>query len=368
MDKSYCEVTKSTIMLGLLLFLFITAFLSSDFNSSQLPGKGIEHTVSNPFNSQHPEAQPIARDPSYTCREELNVEFLFPHVTFPFDKAGGRTLGSTFDENFSLFMQYKFISSIQRSRKHRYTMYNGHRYLGEILRRKNCSDWGEETPTKDQVFDAIEKCKGARNGVCQQWIFRLHEPMMRSLSSFYTITGRKDNDNHFTCDPKNPIRKRMKGVSFTFEDFSEFDKTEREKCYLHNQNLHLKYLTYGLIDDKSSDEEKLQFAKEILLRLDWFSILEYAEESLDLFEPELGLEILSYHSAFNYNKYEKELSKYSQKARDALFELNYLDIKLYDFAKELFYARLDKHKPEKRFLSTLKELFVGIKCHLNLEK
>eukprot|EP00924_Labyrinthula_sp_SR-Ha-C_P007651 snap_masked-scaffold_42-processed-gene-2.27-mRNA-1 protein AED:1.00 eAED:1.00 QI:0/0/0/0/1/1/4/0/686 len=343
MKKTRCEISKSTTLLLLLLLFFTTAFLNSNLTTFLFPVKQIEETASLPATSQFPQLKPRSRTHSKTCKDALNVDLLFPHV----NKAGGRTLEATFGENLPRLTQYKFISSIQRSRRHKYTVSSGHRYLGEILRRRNCLSFRNKSPTRKQVLSAVENCKGKKNSICQQWIYSLRDPIMRTLSSFYTITGRTKNFVHFKCDPEGLISKRMRNISFTFEEFSNFETAERKKCYLHNQNLHLKYLTYGLIDDKSSDEEKLQFAKEILQRLDWFSILEYAEESLDLFEPELGLEILSYHSAFNYNKYEKELSKYSQKARDVLFELNYLDIELYNFAKQLLFARLDRIKPEK---------------------
>eukprot|EP00924_Labyrinthula_sp_SR-Ha-C_P007669 snap_masked-scaffold_42-processed-gene-2.43-mRNA-1 protein AED:1.00 eAED:1.00 QI:0/0/0/0/1/1/4/0/681 len=349
MKKESSSVTKTIFLLVLLL---MTISLNSNFRSFLFSNHEIKGTASHTGNSSLNSLHPTPRTHPKTCKDALNVQLLFPHVR----KAGGRTLGSTFDENHPLHAKYKYISSLQRSRKHRYTVFNGHRNLWKILAVKNCLDLKRKIPTKKEVFNAIEKCKGYKDAVCRQWIFSLRDPIMRSLSSFYTVTGRTNNDDHFKCDAKSPIANKMRNISFSFEEFASFDIKERKKCFLHNQNLHLKFLTSGLIDDKSSDEEKLQFAKEILQRLDWFSILEYAEESLDLFEPELGLEILSYHSAFNYNKYEKDLTKYSQKAKEVLFELNYLDVELYNFAKELFFARLDKIKPDKQVFECSKRV------------
>jgi len=95
-------------------------------------------------------------------------------------------LESTFDESFvSDSTQFRFISRLPRSTRFSFEMVDGHHYY----------DWIKQTKRPSRI-DA----KGKADQICQKWIYIAREPMSRTLSAFYTMTGREVKDSDYPKD------------------------------------------------------------------------------------------------------------------------------------------------------------------------
>ena len=171
----------------------------------------------------------------------------------------------------------------------------------------------------------------------------LRNPMARTLSAFYTSTGRALSSNipnpqtvHFLCTPGSRPFQMMQDPTFSIEDFVRLPKTERDHCNQNVNNLHVNYLAS---DIEKEPLKRLAVAKRRLQNMAWFGILEQSELSMRLLSYTFGIDLFRYTKVSNINNYNRTLSPQAQRV---LREMNSLDLKLYDFALGLFKKRADQ--------------------------
>ena len=163
----------------------------------------------------------------------------------------------------------------------------------------------------------------------------MREPLARTLSGFYTMTGRQDNlepmKSHFLCNKGSLVSTLLHNESFTFEDYAHLPDSERAQCMRGTSNRHVEYLA-----GDQPYNRRLEVAKKRLARMAWVGLTEEFDKSMELLSYTFGLRLQHYAPVFNSNKYAKKLSP---QAKTALLELNKLDVELYEFASKLFRER-----------------------------
>jgi hypothetical protein len=273
--------------------------------------------------------------PSTTTR----VELLFPHV----NKAGGRTIEGTFSalvtssKEYGEFLEqsdsirFSKLSTARRSRRDTlsFSLVDGHLDVDEIFGLTNCRLTGEG------CLNTAQKC--------QRWIFMAREPIGRTLSAFYTVTGRKGDESappdvgqgggiglHFPCEKGSLAEKAMRNKSFTFEDFARLSPTQRKKCYPGAANLHTRYLD-------GEGGKNLDKALRRLSQMSFVGLAEHFGLSMQLLSFELNVDLERYFPVFNENIYSKNLSS---QALQVLTEMNKLDLQIYAVAQKMFWARV----------------------------
>ena len=278
------------------------------------------------------------------------IQLLFPHV----NKAGGRTIEGTFSaikpatHETGAFVdpvdQIRFskLSTAMRSRRRNvmFQLVDGHQDTDEIIAITKCRPSGEGCMGQE----------GSGDPVCQRWIFMLREPLARTLSAFYTVTGRKSDQTtppkaelgggvrrHFPCNRGSRAAELMKDLKFTFEDFARLPLEERKQCYPGTANLHTRYLD-------GEGGRNLPKALHRLSQMHFVGLSEYFGLSMQLLSFELNLDLERYYPVFNENPYPRNLSAV---ALQALIDMNRLDLELYKAAKTLFWSRVAEMRSSK---------------------
>ena len=88
----------------------------------------------------------------------------------------------------------------------------------------------------------------------------------------------------------------------------------------------------------------LNSAKDNLAKMAFFGLTEYQVETQYLFEKTFGLKF--YENFFQYSHTNAKNVVVSTAQKNRILELNSLDIQLYDFAKKLFFVRLNAAQKE----------------------
>lgn len=275
------------------------------------------------------------------CPVGSTVRLYFPHV----NKAGGRTL----EETFRAPRVDMPTSHAPRASTHNFSMrMRTHVTYPALAMEHACYDGAGPSLS----------CEKTKPHNCVRWVFSLREPTSRTLSAFYTSTGRKQDrayvlnesnpvlggsgaqEAHFYCDPTSSTARLMEAVAFTFEGFAELPERQRQRDCRWAANMHVKYLAP---DEADGSREQLEAAKRRLRAMAWFFIVERPEASLNLFSYALGVDFEHYVTMANHNPYDHNVSAL---ARDVLLEMNKLDVELYKFAVELFDTRLEEMRAD----------------------
>jgi len=255
-------------------------------------------------------------------RSAKAIRLVFPHV----NKAGGRTIEGTFNP---LVTSNSFLSQAPRSRrKLTFELVDGHADYDMLVQRSGCA-----LPSRNCLSNAGKWA----DVQCTRWIYMMRDPLARTLSAFYTTVGRKAFSpnslaNHFECAEGSKPAKLLQEPTATWEDFAALPLDVRRKaCYKNVANLHVKYL-----DPKRAD---FATAKTRLQMMDWVGFSEDFDLSMQLLSFDLGIDIDIFTPVFNLNSYPK--TNLSERAWEALNDMNRLDVKLYEFArKSLFVPRV----------------------------
>lgn len=286
------------------------------------------------------------------------------------NKAGGRTLEATFNEAFvHTSSQFRYVSRLSRSPHVNFELVDGHHYLEDLAMKENCFSDVDFSPRACEATGIDDHEQHGEDKHCVAWVFLLRNPLHRTLSAFYTSTGRAreapsrarknlaaHHKEHFKCELGSMAEALLQNASFTFTDFVKLPLVERNKCFEYNRDLHVRYLTQpasttASVKHLGHDEEALERltkAKERLVQLSWFGIMEDFELSLKLFSYTFGLDLTSYHPVFNQNQYSKNLA---EKETIELERFNQLDGELYSFAKTLFYQRVKVMEADESFMN-----------------
>ena len=97
----------------------------------------------------------------------------------------------------------------------------------------------------------------------------------------------------------------------------------------------------------------LQSAKDNLLSMDYFGLTEFQKYSQQLFEYTFGLEFIEPFAQLSVTHSDK--AKLTDEETAKVLKLNMLDIKLYQFAKDLFLQRVKFMKIQKKDYSAIEE-------------
>ncbi|CAK9303038.1 unnamed protein product [Gordionus sp. m RMFG-2023] len=179
----------------------------------------------------------------------------------------------------------------------------------------------------------------------------LREPMKRYVSEYNQIRRRGDWAEQFILCEKEVLIVRSTCFGH-IQNFSEL--TLEEFVYCQNQwsnnrmTRHLADMSIIECDKSLSTEQKnhimLESAKiNLQLGLKVFGITEYVPETIYLFEKVLGISFSN--KELLKNKESKSEDRIKCLDQDMLIKIaqnNQLDVKLYDFALELFRERLTK--------------------------
>ena len=128
--------------------------------------------------------------------------------------------------------------------------------------------------------------------------------------------------------------------------------TNRQTRMLSNLTL-INCYNYTSLDSNKRDEIMLQSAKENLLKMDYFGLTEFQKYSQQLFEHTFDLEFKEKFMQLPITHSDK--AKLSEKELARVLELNKLDVKLYQYAKDLFLQRVKYMKVQKKDYSALEE-------------
>ena len=201
---------------------------------------------------------------------------------------------------------------------------------------------------------------------CIFYIFRYHyitilrDPIKRYLSEWKHVRrGATWKTARLVCNGK-PANLPF---CYTGEDWTGVELTEFMDCKYNlarnRQARMLSNLTLvncyneSTIDSDKRDEIILQSAKDNLLSMDYFGLTEFQKYSQQLFEYTFGLEFIEPFAQLSVTHSDK--AKLTDEETDRVLKLNLLDIKLYQFAKDLFLQRVKFMKIQKKDYSAIEE-------------
>lgn len=327
-------------------------------------------------------AQAASSSPTRECPVGSEIVLLFPHV----NKAGGRSMEATFASLDELrqearhrfasmqarsrcvarwldFVQVGFVECgrkpwwkealVERAntggegkkeqltkrtesgtrRTHSFSLVNGHRTYADIAQSRGCL-------TAHGVSLA---CEHTTPTSCARWAFLLREPVARTVSAFYTTTGRgwfvrrsadiaSGRTSHFYCAKGSEATRAMQSPAYNIETWARLPLAARQACD-QAFNVHVKYLAP---EEQDGSEEQLALAKRRLEAMAWFGVMEQWTESMRLLAHALGTDLVHYVRLSNSNAYDRSLS---DTARRVLQDHNRNDVRLYEFAVDLFRRR-----------------------------
>jgi len=286
------------------------------------------------------------------CPDGSKIELVMPHV----NKAGGRSMESTFMDLDVVAgeLRHRHVSMAPRSRTHTFALRDHHYSYPALAMQLKCF----------KAKSVCADCEITNEELCRRWVFTLRNPMHRMLSAFYATVGREHGsgipskqkppeqrtpirggtgafgDSHFFCNKGSKIAKLMEDSTFTIEGYAAQPVNERRACS-RASNIHVKYLAP---EEKDGSNAQLELAKRRLEQMSWFGLLDRWTESLQLFQYALGTDLVHHVPTFNHNVYPKNIS---MNAKAVLMEQNELDMKLFEFASELFDERVQTMRSDR---------------------
>lgn len=105
------------------------------------------------------------------------------------------------------------------------------------------------------------------------------------------------------------------------------------------------YNTSG-VSAAERDEMMLESAKENLRDMAFFGLTEYQNYTQFLFENTLGIEFIEDFQQYNKTHSGSIKSRVTEEQYQQVVQLNALDIRLYQYAKDLFFQRVERAREE----------------------
>lgn len=218
------------------------------------------------------------------------------------------------------------------------------------------ADWTEH---KECVPKYMNKREGRNKLRKFIYITILREPVSRFVSEFYFVLRKGDMWRSATlrCNGRSPTKEELplcferENLSdITFEEFIgcpwnlAFNRQTRMLADLRRVNC---YNTTGISTEKRG-KVMLESAMRNLREMAFFGLTEYQEESQYLFEKTFGLKFQDPFTQFNLSETTAgtKTPKFNSSMLSQIKALNSLDLKLYEFARDLFFKR------SKRFRKT----------------
>ncbi|XP_073520254.1 heparan-sulfate 6-O-sulfotransferase 3 [Phyllobates terribilis] len=222
------------------------------------------------------------------------------------------------------------------------------------------ADWTELTNCVPAIMEKKDSQKNHRNFY---YITMLRDPVSRYLSEWKHVQrGATWKASLHVCDGRSPTPDELP-TCYLGDDWSGVTLQEFMDCnYNLANNRQVRMLAdlslvgcYNLtfMNESERNEILLQSAKNNLKNMAFYGLTEFQRKTQYLFERTFNLKFISPFTQFNTTRASNvDIDEWS---RERIKELNYLDMQLYEYAKDLFlqrfqYTRQQEHqrKREKR--------------------
>ncbi|KAM8975895.1 heparan-sulfate 6-O-sulfotransferase 3 [Pelodytes ibericus] len=222
------------------------------------------------------------------------------------------------------------------------------------------ADWTELTNCVPAIMDKKDSQRNHRNFY---YITMLRDPVSRYLSEWKHVQrGATWKASLHVCDGRSPTPDELP-TCYIGDDWSGVTLQEFMDCsYNLANNRQVRMLAdlslvgcYNLtfMNESERNDILLQSAKNNLKNMAFYGLTEFQRKTQYLFERTFNLKFISPFTQFNTTRASNvDIDEWS---RERIKELNYLDMQLYEYAKDLFlqrfqYTRQQEHqrKREKR--------------------
>ncbi|XP_068124034.1 heparan-sulfate 6-O-sulfotransferase 3 [Hyperolius riggenbachi] len=229
------------------------------------------------------------------------------------------------------------------------------------------ADWTELTNCVPAIMEKKDSQKNHRNFY---YITMLRDPVSRYLSEWKHVQrGATWKASLHVCDGRSPTPDELPNC-YHGDDWSGVTLQEFMDCsYNLANNRQVRMLAdlslvgcYNLtfMNESERNDILLQSAKNNLKNMAFYGLTEFQRKTQYLFERTFNLKFISPFTQFNSTRASNvDIDKWS---RERIKELNYLDMQLYKYAKDLFLQRFqytrqlehqrkrEKRKEERRLL------------------
>ncbi|XP_061862529.1 heparan-sulfate 6-O-sulfotransferase 2 [Colius striatus] len=222
------------------------------------------------------------------------------------------------------------------------------------------ADWTELTNCVPSVVDSKKevRLRPSRNFY---YITILRDPVSRYLSEWRHVQrGATWKASLHVCDGRSPTTEELPSC-YTGDDWSGCTLHEFMDCpYNLANNRQVRMLSdlslvgcYNLsvMPEEQRNKVLLDSAKENLKRMAFFGLTEFQRKTQYLFEKTFNMNFISPFTQYNSTRASSvEIDEQTQQRIEAL---NFLDVELYDYAKDLFlqryqYMRQKEHQEARR--------------------
>ncbi|XP_033915884.1 heparan-sulfate 6-O-sulfotransferase 3 [Melopsittacus undulatus] len=221
------------------------------------------------------------------------------------------------------------------------------------------ADWTELTSC---VPAAMERRGSDRNHKNFYYITMLRDPVSRYLSEWKHVQrGATWKTSLHMCDGRSPTPDELP-TCYEGDDWSGVSLQEFMDCsYNLANNRQVRMLAdlslvgcYNLTFMNESERNMilLQSAKNNLKNMAFFGLTEFQRKTQYLFERTFNLKFISPFTQFNVTRASNV--DIGEDVRQRIEELNFLDVQLYEYAKDLFLQRFQYSKQEEHQKNRLK--------------
>ncbi|XP_071425546.1 heparan-sulfate 6-O-sulfotransferase 2 [Pithys albifrons albifrons] len=238
------------------------------------------------------------------------------------------------------------------------------------------ADWTELTNCVPSVVDSKKevRLRPSRNFY---YITILRDPVSRYLSEWRHVQrGATWKASLHVCDGRSPTTEELPSC-YTGDDWSGCSLQEFMDCpYNLANNRQVRMLSdlslvgcYNLsvMPEEQRNKVLLDSAKENLKRMAFFGLTEFQRKTQYLFEKTFNMNFISPFTQYNSTRASSvEIDKQTQQRIEAL---NFLDMELYDYAKDLFlqryqYMRQKEHQEARRKRQEQRKILRAKQVHL----
>ncbi|XP_023243309.1 heparan-sulfate 6-O-sulfotransferase 2-like [Centruroides sculpturatus] len=226
------------------------------------------------------------------------------------------------------------------------------------------ADWTELTNCVDSAMDQTERESSKRRYF---YITLLREPVARFLSEYRHVQrGATWKTAKHLCGGRVPTPEELP-LCFTGEDWTGVTLEEFIQCSsnlaINRQTRMLADLTLvgcyntSIMSRHERDIIMLTSAKQNLKKMAFFGLCEFQKISQYLFESTFHLHFLQSFEQLNETHSSLTMNEISSEDLNKIRKLNYLDVQLYEFAKELLMQRFEyMRKTESNFEEVFENL------------
>ncbi|XP_062440493.1 heparan-sulfate 6-O-sulfotransferase 2 [Rhea pennata] len=238
------------------------------------------------------------------------------------------------------------------------------------------ADWTELTNCVPAVVDSKKegRLRPSRNFY---YITILRDPVSRYLSEWRHVQrGATWKASLHVCDGRSPTTEELPSC-YTGDDWSGCSLKEFMDCpYNLANNRQVRMLSdlslvgcYNLsvMPEEQRNKVLLDSAKENLKRMAFFGLTEFQRKTQYLFEKTFNMNFISPFTQYNSTRASSvEIDGQTQQRIEAL---NFLDMELYDYAKDLFlqryqYMRQKEHQEARRKRQEQRKILRAKQAHL----